>query len=101
MKTENFIPINQLSLHYKVELSFINDLSEMGLIEINIIEQSQFIHIDKIKTLEKIIRIHHELDINIEGIDVVFNLLQKIDTLQNELNSSKNRLSLVVNEFEV
>jgi hypothetical protein len=40
------------------------------------------------------IRIHKELDINTEGIDVVFNLLQKIDTLQNELISTKNRLRL-------
>ena len=37
---------------------------------------------------------HQELDVNIEGIDVVFNLLQKIDDLQNELISVKNRLRL-------
>ena len=37
---------------------------------------------------------HQELDVNIEGIDVVFNLLQKIDTLQKELTALKNRLNL-------
>jgi hypothetical protein len=40
------------------------------------------------------IRMHQELDVNIEGIDVVFNLLQKIDGLQNELTALKNRLRL-------
>jgi hypothetical protein len=28
---------------------------------------------------------HQELDVNIEGIDVVFNLLQKIDALQKRI----------------
>ena len=37
---------------------------------------------------------HQELDVTIEGIDVVFNLLQKIDALQKELTALKNRLNL-------
>jgi hypothetical protein len=40
---------------------------------------------------------HQELDVNIEGIDVVFNLLQKIDTLQKELVKVKNRLRFYEN----
>jgi len=101
MNTENFVPINQLSSHYKVELTFFSELNEIGLIEINTIEQSQFVHVDRLKALEKIIRIHHELDINIEGIDVVFNLLKKIEDLQNEINSTRNRLSLYENDLGI
>jgi hypothetical protein len=37
---------------------------------------------------------HHELDINIEGIDTIFNLLKKIETLQEELIITKNKLKL-------
>jgi hypothetical protein len=37
---------------------------------------------------------HQELDLNMAGIDVVFNLLQKIEGLQNELIALKNRLHL-------
>ena len=98
METKDFILINQLCSNYKVELSFFNELNEIGLIEIMTIEQSQFIHQDKINDLEKMIRIHRELDVNIEGIDVVFNLLQKVDDLQNELISIKNRLQLYEND---
>lgn len=94
MTIENFIPINTLSNYYKVEMSFFGHLNEMGLIEIKIIEQLQYIHKDSICELEKILRMYHELDINIEGIDIVFNLLQKMENLQNELVSVKNRLRL-------
>jgi len=97
MSKENFIPLTKLCTHYKVEMSFFSNLSEIGLIEIVTIEQSPYIHPDKINDIEKMIRIHHELNINMEGIDVVFNLLQKIDTLQNELISIKNRLDLYEN----
>ena len=66
----------------------------MGLLEVKTIEETQYIHTDAIYEIEKMIRIHQELDINTEGLDVVFNLLQKIDALQNELISTKNRLRL-------
>ena len=94
MNIENLIPIPALCNHYKVEISFFNNLSEIGLLEIKTIEETQYIHPDAIYEIEKMIRIHQELAVNIEGIDVVFNLLQKIDDLQNELISVKNRLRL-------
>lgn len=91
---ENLIPIPVLCDHYKVELSFFTNLSDMGLFEIKTIETSQYIDSDAVYEIEKMIRMHQELDVNIEGIDVVFNLLQKIDALQNELTALKNRLRL-------
>jgi hypothetical protein len=94
MNIENLIPLPTLCAHYEVELSFFGNLDEMGLIEIKTIEQTQYIHQDNIYEIEKMIRMHHELEVNIEGIDVVFNLLQKIDALQNELVTVKNRLRL-------
>jgi chaperone modulatory protein CbpM len=94
MNIENLIPIPILCNHYQVEITFFNNLNEMGLIEIETIEENQFIHSDAVFEIEKIMRMHQELDVNIEGIDVVFNLLQKIDALQNELLSVKNRLRL-------
>lgn len=92
MNIEKFIPLHKLCSLYKVEMSFFGDLNEIGLIEIITIEQSQYIHQDNINELEKMIRIHHELDVNFEGIDIVLNLLKKIENLQNELISIRNRL---------
>jgi chaperone modulatory protein CbpM len=96
MKRENLISIHQLCTHYQIELSFFNDLNACGLIELRTLENTHYIDQDKLNELEKMIRIHQELDINMEGIDVVFNLLKRIDELQAELISAKNRL----NHFE-
>ncbi|MEO5912398.1 MAG: chaperone modulator CbpM [Pelobium sp.] len=94
MRTENLIPIATLCTHYKVEMSFISELKEIGLLELEIIEQTVYIHQDKISELEKLIRLHHELDVNLEGIDVIFNLLNKMEILQIELNKVKSRLGI-------
>jgi len=99
MEQKDFIPIVQLCEHYSVEVSFFNELHEEGLISITTLEQTSYLHQDKISDVEKMIRIHQELNINTEGIDAVFNLLQKIDSLQNELNKLHNRLSLYENDY--
>jgi len=97
MSKENFIPLHKLCELYKVEMSFFSSLNEIGLIQITAIEELQYIHKDKITDIEKMIRMHRDLDINIEGIDIAFNLLQKIDELENELISIKNRLKIYEN----
>ncbi len=97
MSIENFIPVNTLCTHYKVELSFFNNLNTIGLIEIQTIEELQYVHQDSIYEIEKMIRMHQDLEVNIEGIDVVFNLLQKIDALKKEIHTVRNRLRLYEN----
>ena len=94
MSQENLIPLSQLCVHYKVEMSFFSSLSEYGLIEISTIEQALFVEEEKAAEIEKIIRLHNELDINLEGIDTILHLLNKIEALQAELSSTKNRLRL-------
>lgn len=95
---KKLIAITTLCSHYEIEISFIEALCKSGLIQIVIIEQTQFIHQDQISDLEKMIRLYHELNVNIEGIDVVFNLLEKEKELRVELNTLKNRLRLYESE---
>ncbi len=98
MIKKHLISTQTLCSQYNIEISFVDALNKMGLIEIEIIEQNQFIHQDQISDLEKIIRLHNELNVNLEGIDVVFNLLEKERELQNELIVLKNRLRLYEND---
>lgn len=92
MNLESLIPLQQLCVHYNIEMSFLINLNDFDLIEIRTIEHSQYVHKDYVVHIEKMIRMHHELDINIEGIDTIFNLLKKIETLQEELIITKNKL---------
>jgi len=97
MKTDKWILLQTVCTHYQVELPFLNQLHEAGLIEIEIMEQSPYIPVHQINLVDQMIRLHHELEINPEGIDVVFNLLKKIEQLQKELIATQNRLRLYEN----
>ena len=98
MVTQNLILIDKLCLHYKIEVSFFDALDDIGLIKIETFEQNKFIHQDKISDLEKMIRLYHELNVNMEGIDIVFNLIEKELKLREEINSLKNRLKFYEND---
>ena len=92
MATTELILIQQICSCHDIELTFMKDLNELGLIEIYTIEDYKYIHEDQLKDLEKMIRMHRELNINIEGIDAIYNLQQRIDQLEQELTQSKNKL---------
>lgn len=94
MDKEKLIPIEQLCLHYEVEMSLFYELQEFEIIEIHSIEDSVFIHEDKVGMLEKVLRMQQDLNLNLEGVDAVLKLLNKIDNMESELRLLKNRLRL-------
>ncbi len=98
MNEITLISTQTICSHYNIEISFVDALNRMGLIQVQIVEQDQFIHQDQISDLERIIRLHNELNVNLEGIDVVFNLLEKERELRMELNHLKDRLRLYEGE---
>lgn len=93
MENENLIPVEQLCSHYQIEISFIDSLSEYGLIEVVFVEENRFVSVHQVKDLEKMIRLHFDLDINMEGIDVIYHLLRKVEDLHEELRTIKNKIS--------
>jgi len=94
MQTSNLIAIDEFCAKHDVELSFITSLKQTGLIEITTIEKAWFIHIEELKELEKFIRLYYELDINLEGIETINHLLDRVNTMQNELIMLRNKLGI-------
>lgn len=92
MKETYYIELPELCSHYQIEMSFLDGLKEYGLIETIYVEKTDCLHRDHIADVEKMIRMHQDLNLNFEGIDTVFNLLNKIEYLQQELTKTKNRL---------
>jgi hypothetical protein len=98
MQKSNLIAINEFCANHNIEISFVISLQQTGLIEITTIKKNKFVDIDNLKHLEKIVRFYYELDINLEGIETITHLLQKINSLQEEIIELRNRLSLYESE---
>lgn len=94
MKTKNYIAVNELCINHNIEFSFINSLQETGLIEIATIEETAFIDADQLQQVEKFIHFYYDLDINLEGIETINHMLHRINAMQDEIKSLRNRLRL-------
>jgi len=94
MQTGNLIAVNEFCVNHNIEISFITSLQQIGLIEITNIHETGFIDVDQLQHLEKIVRFYFELDINLEGIETINHLLERMQKMQNEIITLKNRLRL-------
>ena len=94
MRTEYLIGVDEFCTIHNVDISFISSLKQTGLIEIKTIKETGFIDAGQLQQLEKFIRFYYELDINLEGIETITHLLQRISHMQDEIRSLKNRLRL-------
>lgn len=94
MPTKKLIAVNEFCINHNIEYSFISSLQETGLIEIATIEKGAFIDADQLRQVEKFIHFYYDLDINLEGIETITYLLQRMNAMQDEIISLRNRLSL-------
>lgn len=94
METTDLIPIQLICKHYKIPVAFIDTLQEFQLVDLIFKEEDFFIHKKQLKKIEKIARLHYDLEINIEGIDVIYNLLEQVNTLKQEIATLHNKLRL-------
>ena len=93
METMRLVPVNTFCIHHQIDIAFIDSLQRFGLIETVVVEEVSFISEDKIIDLEKLVRLYHELDINIEGLDAITHLMERMKSMQEEIALLRNRLS--------
>jgi len=98
MQSEKLIAVDVFCTHHNIEISFIQSLQQSGLIEIIIIQETGFIDAEQLPQVEKFVRFYYDLGINLEGIETIAHLLQRINALQNEQVELKNRLRLYEEE---
>jgi hypothetical protein len=92
MQNEDMVPVTEFCIHHNIELSFIHSLKEYDMIETVLKEEKIYLPISELPRLEKIIRLHFELDINLEGIETITHLLERIELMQERITQLTNRL---------
>ncbi|WP_083572226.1 chaperone modulator CbpM [Flavobacterium johnsoniae] len=94
MSNKNLIQIKQFCVYHEIENTFIKELNNYGLVEIIIEKDDEYLQPEQLPAVEKMIRMHYDLNINLEGIDAIYHLLNKIETLQQHLTNTQNKLRL-------
>ncbi len=95
MENKKYIEITKLCEYYQIPEGFFVELQETGLLEPPVFDEKQkAIDEDYLSELEKIMRLHFDLEINMQGIETVLNLLNRIQELERELEMLRNQLRI-------
>ena len=92
MVAENLVPANDICTYHHVEYTFINSLGDAGLVELKIVDREAYIPESDLQKLERMIRMHHELEINLAGIEAISHLLERVERMQEEMRVLRNRV---------
>ena len=98
MDNTDMVLLDDFCASYHLEISFIHSLRENGLIETVAMDQLLYVTSNELPKLERITRLHQDLNINAEGIDAITHLLRHIDEMRQEINHLRNRLSFYEDE---
>lgn len=71
--------------YHQIAPDFVYALQESGLVELEVQEEHHYITNEQVDALEKYIRMHYELGINIEGLEVISRLLAQMEEMEREL----------------
>lgn len=94
MPAKKMIQIRSLCKVYEVEVSFIESLQQSGLIQVQQVGKDPHIPESELPQLEKIIRLYYDMQVNLEGIEVIHHLLGKMQALQQKMRDMQNRLQM-------
>ncbi len=88
-----FTYIKDFCSSHDIEESFIFELHEYELIDLGSVNNQQCIFIEELPKVEKMVRLHRDLNINLEGLGAIYHLLDRTIALQNEVQLLKKRLN--------
>lgn len=85
---------------YNIEITFFDELVDYGLLNIQIEDNIQYLMYEDLPDLEKFANWHYDLEINLPGLEVIHNMLKKLDALNRRNRELMNKLSTISGQYE-
>lgn len=92
MLPSDLIPAHDFCVYHHVEITFLRTLDRRGLIDVVTVEQTDYVRPDQLTRLERLVRLHQELAIHPDDLDIISNLLEQVEDLQQQVVSLRNQL---------
>lgn len=93
MQTELII-VSEYCHKCHIEPSFIDMLQEGGLIEVRTEAGERYLLLSQLPDVERYSRMYYDLSINMEGIDAIHHILERMEGMRREINSLRSQLLL-------
>lgn len=96
MQTELII-VREYCRKCQIEPSFIELLEEGGLISVRTEDGEHYLLVSQLPDLERYSRMYYELSINMEVIDAIHHLLERMNRMRREIDLLREQLLLQQN----
>lgn len=98
MSSEELISVELYCRHEELDITFVHSLEERGLIQVVRREERIYLLPEQLGQLERLARLHFDLDINLEGLEAINHMLERMEHMQGLVRSLQERLRLYEEE---
>nr|WP_315029472.1 chaperone modulator CbpM [uncultured Chryseobacterium sp.] len=85
---------------YNIEITFFDELVDYGLLHIQVENDIHYLMYEDLPDLEKFANWHYDLEINLPGMEVIYNMLKKLEALKRRNRELINKLSAINDQYE-
>ncbi|AKK71518.1 MerR family transcriptional regulator [Chryseobacterium sp. P1-3] len=85
---------------YNIEVTFFDELVDYGLLHVQTEDNIRYLMYEDLPELEKFANWYYDLEINLPGLEVIHNMLKKLEALKRRNRELMNKLSAINNEYE-
>ncbi|SIQ96278.1 MerR HTH family regulatory protein [Chryseobacterium sp. RU37D] len=85
---------------YNVEIAFFDELVSSDLLHIQTENEIHYLMYEDLETFEKLANWYYDLEINLPGLEVIHDMLKKMEVLKQKNRELMNKLSAIGGKYE-
>lgn len=85
---------------YNIEINFFDELVDSGLLNIQTENEIRYVMYEDLPNFERFTNWHYDLDINLPGLEVIHDMLKKMESLRQRNRELMQKLSGINDKYE-
>jgi len=85
---------------YNIEITFFDELVDSGLLNIQTDDEIRYLMYEDLPVFERFTNWHYDLEINLPGLEVIHEMLSRMEDLKKRNRELMNRISAISEKFE-
>ncbi|WP_144282175.1 chaperone modulator CbpM [Chryseobacterium echinoideorum] len=85
---------------YNIEITFFDELVDSGLLNIETENEIIYLLYEDLPSFEKFTNWHYDLEINLPGLEVIHDMLKKMEDLNQKNRELMSKLSAISDKYE-
>ncbi|GEN72179.1 MULTISPECIES: chaperone modulator CbpM [Chryseobacterium] len=85
---------------YNIEITFFDELVDEGLLHVETENDVRYLLYEDLPVFERFTNWHYDLEINLPGLEVIHDMLRKMEDLKRKNRDLLNKLSAISDQYE-